>query len=133
MIDIENELFTKVATALRAQFPGIYVTGEYTRVPPRFPCVMFMEADNTPYRRSQTQDDMENHAAVLYEVDVFSNKTTGRKAECRAIIKVIDEIMMGLGFNRPFLNPIPNVDESIYRITGRYAAVVSKDEVIFRR
>ena len=134
MIDIEHELFTKVATALRAQFSGIFVTGEYVKAPSSFPCVMFVEMDNTPYRRTQTQADMENHATVMYEVNVYSNKTKGKKTECKAIIKVIDDMMLSLGFDRPFLNPIPNLeDATIYRMTARYIAIVSKDKVVYRR
>lgn len=134
MIDIENELFTKVATALRAQFSGIFVTGEYVKAPSSFPCVMFVEMDNTSYRRTQTQADMENHATVMYEVNVYSNKTKGKKTECKAIMKVIDDMMLSLGFDRPFLNPIPNLeDATIYRMTARYIAIVSKDQVIYRR
>lgn len=134
MIDIENELFTKVATALRAEYPKIFVTGEYVKAPPSFPCVMFVEMDNTPYRRTQTDVDMENHVTIMYEVDVFSNKTKGKKAECKAIVKIVDDIMLSLGFDRPFLNPIPNQDDAtIYRMKGRYIAVVSKDNVIYRR
>lgn len=134
MIDIENELFTKVATALRAQFSGIFVTGEYVKAPSSFPCVMFVEMDNTPYRRTQTQADMENHATVMYEVNVYSNKTKGKKTECKAIMKVIDDMMLSLGFDRPFLNPIPNLeDATIYRMTARYIAIVSKDKVVYRR
>lgn len=134
MIDIENELFTKVATALRAQFSGIFVTGEYVKAPSSFPCVMFVEMDNTPYRRTQTQADMENHATVMYEVNVYSNKAKGKKTECKAIMKVIDDMMLSLGFDRPFLNPIPNLeDATIYRMTARYIAIVSKDKVVYRR
>lgn len=134
MIDIENELFTKVATALRAQFSGIFVTGEYVKAPSSFPCVMFVEMDNTPYRRTQTQADMENHATVMYEVNVYSNKAKGKKTECKAIIKVIDDMMLSLGFDRPFLNPIPNLeDATVYRMTARYIAIVSKDKVVYRR
>ena len=134
IIDVENELFTMVATALRAEYPKIFVTGEYVKAPPSFPCVFFAEMDNTTYRRTQTQDGMENHAYVMYEVDVFSNKSTGKKTECKEIIKVIDDIMLNLGFNRPFLNPILNQDDAtIYRMKGRYTAVVSKDNVIYRQ
>lgn len=133
MIDIESELYTKVATALRASFPGVFVTGEYVKAPPSFPCVMFQEMDNTTYQRTQTQDDLENHARVMYELDVFSALETGRKSECKAIVKVVDGIMQDCGFTRIFLNPIPNAFEgSIYRIKGRYVAVVSKDKVIYR-
>ena len=32
MIDAENQIFTLLATELRAAFPGLYVTGEYAFV-----------------------------------------------------------------------------------------------------
>lgn len=134
MIDIEDELFRILATKLRAAYSNIYITGDYAIVPPKFPCVSIVEMDNTPYRRTQTQDEMENHATVMYEVDVFSNKTSGKKSECKAIIALIDEEMLRLGFDRTFLNPLPNQENTtVYRIKGRYVAVVSKDQVIYRR
>lgn len=134
MIDIEDELFRILATKLRAAYPNIYITGDYAIVPPKFPCVSIVEMDNTPYRRTQTQDEMENHAMVMYEVDVFSNKTSGKKSECKAIIALIDEEMLRLGFDRTFLNPLPNQENTtVYRMKGRYVAVVSKDQVIYRR
>lgn len=134
MIDIENELFRILATKLRARYSNIFITGDYAIVPPRFPCVSIVEMDNTPYRRTQTQNDMENHVTVMYEVDVFSNKTSGKKSECKAIIALIDEEMLKLGFDRTFLNPLPNQENTtVYRMKGRYVAVVSKDQVIYRR
>lgn len=134
MIDIEDELFRKVAAAVRAAYPGVYISGDYAKAPPSFPCVCFAEVDNAPYRRTQTSVDMENHVTLLYEVDVYSNKTVGKKVECKGIIKVIDNIMLSLGFDRPFLNPIPNQeDATIYRMKARYVAVVSKDQIIYRR
>ena len=84
--------------------------------------------------RSQDGSNQENHAVVMYELDVFSNKATGRKAEAKAIAKVVDQVMLTLGFNRTFLNTIPNeYDATIYRVKGRYTAVVGSDETIYRR
>ena len=37
MIDILNEAFTTVATAVRGNHTGTTVTGEYTRKPSKFP------------------------------------------------------------------------------------------------
>ena len=134
MIDIESELFTTIATALRTSFPGIFVTGEYVPAPPSFPCVMIVEANNSTYIRTQTETDLENHANLMYEIDVFSNKATGKKAEARAIASAIDDILLPMGFDRTYLNPIPNqYDATIYRIKGRYAAIASKTKVIYRR
>lgn len=133
MIDIENEVFTTIATELRSQFTGINVYGEDVRSPSSFPCVSIVEADNYTFRRTQDSGSNENHANVMYEVNVYSNKTSGKKTECKEIFAVIDEIMLGLGFTRSNKNPVTMDEATIYRIVGRYVAIVSTDQTIYRR
>ena len=134
MIDIENRVFNSVATEVRAKYPDIYMVGEYVKTPPKFPCVSLVEMDNQSYQRTEDSGSSENHASVMYEVNVYSNKTNGKKAECKAIIALIDEQMLALGFARIMLQPIPNLDDAtIYRMVGRYSAVISKNKVIYRR
>jgi hypothetical protein len=68
------------------------------------------------------------------ELNVYSNKNKGKKAECKAIAALIDSELARLGFTRTMLNPIPNMDSAtIYRMIGRYTAKVSKENVIYRR
>lgn len=134
MIDIESEVFDTISEKVREKYPQIYMIGEYVKSPPSFPCVSLMEADNASYHNTQTTESMENHVAVLYEVNVYSNKSKGKKAECREIIALIDSELATLGFTRTMLNPIPNEeDATIYRMVGRYKAIVSKNNVIYRR
>ena len=134
MINAENEIFTDLATLLRTTYPGIYVTGERINIPPSFPCVSIVEISNAVYRNSSTNCVMENHAAVTYEVNVYSNKKSGKKAECKAIIGTIDERLAQLNFTRRMLEPIPNMeDATIYRMLGRYRAVIGTDKTIYRR
>lgn len=134
MIDIENELFTIISTDLRATYTDIFITGEYVKSPPSFPCVSIIEEDNQIYRNTRDSSNIENHVQVVYEVNVYSNKTTGKKSECKAIISQIDKQMGRLGFTRTLLTPIPNeLDATIYRMTARYRAIVSKDNMIYRR
>lgn len=134
MIDIENDVFSEVANKARAEFPKLYVTGEYVKSPPSFPCVSLVEIDNATFRNSQTTECQENHVAVSYEVNVYSNKTKGKKAECKEIVAFIDEVLMNLNFTRIMLEPVPNQnDATIYRMLGRYRAVVSRNKTIFRR
>jgi hypothetical protein len=132
MIDIENEIFNEVSTKVREKYPNIFMTGEYVQSPSSFPCVSLVEVDNSTFRDSMTEG--ENHAVLMYELNVYSNKTKGKKAECKAIVAFIDEILMGLNFSRIMLQPISNPnDATIYRMLGRYRAVVSKNKTIFRR
>ncbi|MCH5203133.1 MAG: hypothetical protein J1F03_00210 [Oscillospiraceae bacterium] len=133
MIDIENEVFTKVAAALRERFPKITVESVTTYSPSKFPFVCIEEADNYSYQSTRDSGSSENHVTVMYEVNVYSNKANGKKAECKAIIAVVDEIMIGLGFVRITKKPV-NLDSATkYRIAARYSAVVSKTHNIYRR
>lgn len=134
MIDIESQVFSRIVARLRETFKGIYVTGEYVKTPPSFPAVSLTEMDNTPLVRTQTTDSVENHAVLMYELNVYSNKTAGKKTECKKIAAMVDEEMAAMGFTRTMLNPIPNMDDAtIYRMVGRYRVTVSKDNVLFRR
>ena len=133
MIDVENEIFNIVARAIRDVYPDIYISGEYVKSPSTFPAVAIVEMDNTVYVKTQT-NEVENHAELMYEVNIYSNKTSGKKSECKDIASLIDNEMAALGFSRTMLQPIPNMDDAtIYRMTGRYRAVASKDKLIFRR
>lgn len=134
MINVETEIFNIVANAIRSKYPNAYVVGEYVKSPARFPCVSIVEIDNSAYDKTQTSSNLENHASVTYEVNIYSNKTSGKKSECRAIASLIDDEFATLGFSRSMLQPIPNMDDAtIYRMTGRYMGVVSKEKVVYRR
>ena len=134
MINVENEIFNIVAKAVRKEYPNIYISGEYVKSPPTFPAVSLVEMGNSAYTKTQTNSSVENHAKLMYELNVYSNKKSGKKSECKAIAALIDNEMAALGFSRTMLQPIPNMDDAtIYRMTGRYEAVVSKDNMIYRR
>lgn len=134
MINVENEIFNIVSTKVRDKFPDIYMSGEYVKSPPSFPATSLVEMDNTAYTSTQTSCENENHVSLMYEVNTYSNKVKGKKSECKEIMTLIDKEMTALGFTRTMLQPIPNMDDAtIYRMTARYKAVVSKDKTIFRR
>ena len=78
MVDLEYDIFTAVATVLRTAYPGIYVTGEYVPLPPSLPAVSIMESDNKVYQRMRTLR-IENAASVMYEVNIYSNKASGKR------------------------------------------------------
>jgi hypothetical protein len=134
MIDIENVIFNRVATKVRDEYPDIYMTGEYVKSPSSFPAVSLVEMDNATRTDTIDSGSNENHANVMYEVNVYSNKATGKKSECKDIIALIDKEMLTLGFARNTLTPVPNMNDStIYRMVGRYRATVSTKHEIIRR
>lgn len=133
MIDIESSVFTTVATALRERFPGIAVESVTTYSPSRFPYVCIEETDNYSLLATRDTASNENHATVVYEVNVYSNRANGKKAEAKAILAAIDSILNGLGFTRLTKTPINLDDATKYRVFARYRAVVSTDKTIYRR
>ena len=134
MIDIESTVFNAVATKVREIFPDIFMVGEYVKSPSSFPAVSLVEMDNSTRIETIDSGSNENHANVMYEVNVYSNKTTGKKSECKAIMALIDEEMLAMGFSRNTLTPVPNeYDSTIYRMVGRYRATVSSNNTIYRR
>ena len=134
MIDIENQIFGKISTALHAEFDPIFVSGELVKAPATFPAVYIEEKANSAYQRTQDSGSLENHVSLMYEINVYSNKQVGKKSECKAIFAVIDNEFQKIGFTRIMKEPVANLEDgTIYRMIGRYTAVVSVGGIIFRR
>ena len=134
MIDIETEILNDVATRLREKFGAKFtVYGETVLTPSVFPCACIEESDNYAYSQSQDSGSNENHAEVVYDVNVYSNKQKGKKAQCKEILAVIDDYFTSIGFTRTIKNPVSLDDATKYRLFARYSAVVSKNGMIYRR
>lgn len=116
-------MFTPIAQAVRSAYPNSFVTGEYVKAPSKFPHISIVEADNyTSYRHRDTAAT-EAYSTVMYEINVYSNKTAGKKSEAKAIMDLINSMMCARNFTRISLTPVPNLeDATIYRLTARYRA-----------
>lgn len=133
MIDIESEVYTPIAEALRTAFPGIDVSGEYAKAPTSLPHVSIVERDNYTPKEYLDTSDTEQYAALMYEVTVYSDKAQGKKTECRKIMGKVDEMMYARNFRRTTLTPVPNLENaSIYRLLARFEAVTD-GTTIYRR
>ncbi len=134
MVDIENEVFTGCADKLRNSFGEAFtVYGETVLAPSTFPCACIEESDNFSYQATRDSGTNENHAELVYDVNVYSNKTNGKKTECKEILAVIDDYFLSIGFTRTTKQPISLDDATKYRLFARYNAVASNDSIIYRR
>ena len=133
MIDIENEVYDLLCDHMESKFPGINMTGDSVAAPSEFPCVALEEADNYSDVRTQDTGSNENHAIVLYELTIYSNKVAGRKAEAKAIASEAGDFLQKLGFTRKSMNPAPSGGDKVYRLVCRFTAEVSANHQIFRR
>ena len=134
MNDFLNEIFTLIAKELRSAYPGVFVTGEYTRQPSKFPAVTLDEIENVAVENLLDSSRQENFSALSYRMQVFSNKESGKKAEARKIFVTADQEMRQLGFRRISYTTTPEIYEStIYSVTAIYEAIVGSNGVIYKR
>lgn len=133
MIDIENKIFNEVYNAVIAEYPNAKIESTLNLDPAEFPFVSVAETDNSTLTSTIDSNSYENHATLAYDVNVYSNKRAGRKAEAKAIFNIVDNVLIEWGFARLLVNPYTQDDSTKYRIMARYGAVVSKNGIIYRR
>ena len=133
MIDPENAVYTTVATAVRTEHSGAKVSGELNLNPAEFPAVYIEMSDCYPYTQGADGSTYENFCVAVFEVNIYSAKTNGRKSEAKAILHTVDTAFSGIGFQRTAAVPMNGNDATKYRIVARYEAVVSKDFTVYRR
>lgn len=122
MIDIEAKIYSPIRTALVSSYPGIYVTSEPTAKEPSFPAVSIVQQDNYMSINKLDNSGAERFATVMFQIDVYSNKSSGKKSQCKEIMNVIDTMLYELNFTRISLVPVPMDGDGYYRLTARYRA-----------
>ncbi len=130
MIDIEPYLFNTVKNAVPEK---VDCDTSYERTPGSFPRLTLIVEDNSSYDKTADSGSNENHVLIMVEVNVYSNRKTGKKQECKEIMASADEVLLATGLMRTYLKPTPNEDPTVFRMTARYTGVADKDKNIYRR
>lgn len=133
MIDAESTIFNKVADAFDKAYPNGSRYGEETTSPPRFPCLTLAQVDNFTYEPSLDASHKEHNAWLVWEANVYSNKTYGAKQECKDIMQLVDEQLQSLNFVRLFCTPSKTPIKNDFRMTARYRAVISEEYRLYRK
>jgi len=126
MIDVENQVITFVTEAFAGTtYEDIYLSSDPARTPNTFPCVYLAQSDAyEPSSRPATREQL--FETVVFECYVYSNKTTGAKAECKKVMEIVDEAMRIHNFTLMTETPLmPNVDTVKAIRFSRYRANVS--------
>lgn len=122
MIDIETKIYSPLATALKAEYPDIFVTGEPVPTPGKPLVVGIVQQDNYMSANKLDNSGRERFATLMFQIDVYSNLQTGKKSKCKEVMGFVDEMMFKLNFTRLSLTPLPSPDTGYYRYTARYRA-----------
>ena len=131
MIDPENEVITRVTNILLEQFPNLDISSDWSRTIAEFPHLTIYAGDS---HTLATTWDSGNNAIEVYTfvVQVYSNKKGGKRAECRDILRVVDDFMRSINARRESRTALPNIeDNTIYRMGATY--IVATDGTYFYR
>ena len=143
MIDYENKILTIIYNAAMAHDDKIYVTTESDIAPASFPCVYVEFVDNYTPAEFRISSRKENYSAVTVDVEVYSNKPSGKRAEAKSILSAIDSVLNLEGFRRTTMNytdltdnrnsSVSNRNQAIVRLLGRYEVIVDADGNFYSR
>ena len=129
MIHIESEVFHLVSEYVKAEFPNAFLSGTGVRKPHSFPCVSVVETENCPLEGSLDSSGEEHFARLSYEIQVWSNSASGKKAECKGILSCIDRALGSRNFtrvmdtNQSAQKERETAELSVYRISAHYSVV----------
>ena len=132
MINIFNEVYTLLVNALALYDNKIETSSVYTNMPSHYPFVSLEEIDNSVYEETSDSCDIENHALIQFEVNIYTQNPQ-KKSKGDGIANVVDNLFKQYNFVRTTKNVLQDTNETTYRIVIRYSGVVSKDSVIYRR
>ena len=133
MIDLESEVMTLIYNAVHPTYGTAKFESVLNLSPSSFPCVCVEELDNTTLRSSADSGSNERHVSVTYEINIFTNDVSGKKAAAKNIMTLIDNAMISHGFERTTRAPFSLDNGTKYRLLARYQASVSENHTIYRR
>ena len=123
MTDIETQVIDDITRSVLVSYPSAIVEDRYNPVAAKFPHVSVYQIVSTNPSQYQDSTNIELYTSVQFEVQIETNDRY-KKTTAKAIAAIVDERMQTLGLIRTFMNPVPTVDRTIYRIVLRYSAVV---------
>ena len=128
MIDKENEVYTAVYNAVKAEYPNAYVDSSYQPDPAGFPHVAFFMMDVYAPREALDSTLHPAYVSMMFEAQVYTNQTSGKKTTAKKIMNIIIDTMAEMNMRVITNSPIQNLnDSSIYRMTARFEGNADSD------
>lgn len=130
MIDIENKIFQIVYDAVMQYDDSIYVTSEISVAPASFPAVYVLETDNSAPAKFRISSREEAYAEIHFKISIYSNKSSGSKAEIKPILMAIDNALRGAGLRKTtdrYFYP----EDSVTQRTARYECLADEGGNIY--
>lgn len=123
-----NAIFTAIRNAVKAEYADANCVQMYTPTPAKFPTVFAREIGHFTPQQVWTLTNAQDISERTWEVQVFSNLSTGSKEQAYEILDICKDVMRSLYFIETFEQPIDQQDKSIYCLVARFRRVIGGGE-----
>lgn len=123
-----NAIFTAIRNAVKAEYADANCVQMYTPTPAKFPTVFAREIGHFTPQQAWTLTNAQDISERTWEVQVFSNLSTGSKEQAYEILDICKDVMRSLYFIETFEQPIDQQDKSIYCLVARFRRVIGGGE-----
>lgn len=123
-----NAIYTVVRNAVREEYATANVTQTYSPTPSKFPTVFLREIGRLTPIETATLSNKQDIYETTWEVQVFSNLSSGAKEQAYKIMDVVKSAVRGLYFVETFESPLDQAEKSIYCLVARFRRVIGSGE-----
>ena len=123
-----NAIFTAIRNAVKAEYADANCVQMYTPTPAKFPTVFAREIGHFTPQQAWTLTNAQDISERTWEVQVFSNLSTGSKEQAYEILDICKGVMRSMYFLETFEQPIDQQDKSIYCLAARFRRVIGGGE-----
>ena len=120
----KNQIYTNIVDAVQTAFPSAYCAGKLEPVPNRFPAVYVRPIGITTPAEWETLEFDGSVWRPTFEIQIFSYNENGSGEEAYAIAGVVSSAMQSMYFLCDMLEPIENIEPSVFRLVGRWHRLI---------
>jgi len=128
VIYTQNAIYTVIRTAVLASVPTANVTQTFSATPSKFPTVFAREIGHFTPQPTQTLTNAQDVYETTWEVQIFSNLTSGSKEQAYNLMSIVKNALKGLYFIEVSENPIDNANAKYYTLIARFRRVIGSGE-----
>ena len=120
----KNQIYSTIVDAVQTAFPSAYCAGRLEPIPDHFPAVYIRPIGISTPAEWETLEFDGSVWRPTFEIQIFSNKENDAGEEAYAIASTVSAVMKSMYFLCDLLEPIENIDPSVFRLVGRWHRLI---------
>lgn len=130
----QKEIYTDVADTVLASYPTCNIRNSFVYAPDAFPTVAIVMSCDGNTQNTRDSSNVDKYNDITATVDVYTNKTDGKKTQAEDIMGIINEKFFSFNFKLVSCKPNSNISNAqIYRLSATFTATVDNNGNIYAR